>query len=188
MTVAYGKTILNIQDSSIIMAGLSMKFYKEKIDGHEIEGEAYDVGILWRHPYTNLSFGVSVRNIGKRVKYVDQKFDLPSKTVFGASKKMFGDKLLIGADLSRSVNEDFNLKLGAELWFMNTIAFRFGYNPDINPDQRITGGVGISLKQVDTSFFFVREIALDYACTASNEFGGDFDSQQMSINFKLGAD
>jgi hypothetical protein len=188
LTVAYGKTILNIQDSSIIMAGVGMKFYKEIIDDFEVKGEAYDVGILWRLPDINLSFGVSVRNMGTRVEYMDQKFDLPCKTVLGASKKILGDKLLVGADLSKLVDENFELNLGAELWFMNTIAFRCGYNPDIDPDRRITGGTGISLKQLDVFFFFVREISIDYACTTSKEFDGDLDTQQISINFKLGAD
>jgi hypothetical protein len=187
LSVSYGKELYKSQQAGTFMSGVSVKFYEEKVEGYKVKGEAFDVGMLWALPETNVKVGAAVRNIGSKVKYFGAEYDLPLNIAFGVSSKFINESLTIGFDVNKPIEEDMVLNYGGEYWFMNTLAFRLGYNRHINKDNGLNGGVGLSLKDMDVFFFYIREIAVNFGHERQSQLSGD-DLKRISVNIKFGAD
>lgn len=185
VTASYGRCMFENRIVGAFNAGASVKVYKEKMSGKRSEGEAYDVGLLWKYPRKHIYVAAAFQNFGKKAKYISEKFDLPYTTTLGVSGRILDEMLIVDMDVSIPSHADLVLKAGAEYWYMKTVALRFGYNSRIKQQSGLTVGFGLSLKEMDIHFFYGREITIDYAFTSYNDLE---DLHRFSVNIKLGAD
>jgi hypothetical protein len=185
ITGSYGKNIMDLYSGGKILAGFSVKFYKEEMPEYIAEGYAYDLGVICKNFYRSISLGISFQNIGQDSEYLSEKYELPYRNSIGISGKFLNDALILAGDLSSSFDSGVSGKLGAELWLMDTIALRSGYNDEINPENGLTGGIGISLKDIDAYCIYVRELTFDYALPTQGDLE---DEHRFSIKLKLGVD
>ncbi len=185
LTIAYGWTIFERKNNSRITAGVSAKFFEDKTDNGNSEGSAFDVGMQWKLPGKNLFLGAAVRNIGSKIRRGGEKLSLPCVASLGISGKMLQKKLTVGIDLNKPVHDSITANIGSEYWFLKTMALRLGYNSAINPDSGLTAGFGVKLQQLEAGFFYIREIAIDYAYPTGGELE---DMHRLSVNIKLGVD
>lgn len=185
ITVAYGKTVFEDNYSNKIMAGASAKFINEEMKNEKMNNLAFDAGVLCDIPAMRLSLGLSVQNMGGKLKYAAEEFDLPLIVRAGASYKMLNNSLLIGLDLSKPNYSGVRANIGAEYYFMKTIAVRAGYKPLGGQDLGISAGFGISMEQLDVLFMYMRELNIDYAFVPYGELG---DTHKITLTLKLGAE
>jgi hypothetical protein len=138
---------------------------------YSAEVAAFDFGIIYRTGFKSLSFGMSVRNFSKEIKYEEEGFQLPLTFKIGVSMNAF-DLLLAGQE-----NHDFlvtvdavhprdyseQLNFGGEYLFMKTFALRAGYSTP-GDEHGFTAGAGLqkALKNY--------KLAIDYAYTPFGVF------------------
>jgi hypothetical protein len=87
---------LNTQKKQFIFSGISAKYLKENYIENESNAFAFDIGIIY--PYLvlykrNFSIGISVQNIGSKIKFYDSEYPLPLifNFNFGGDIIHFGD-------------------------------------------------------------------------------------------------
>lgn len=112
---------------------------------------AFDFGTVYKTGFKSITFGMSVRNFSKEVKYEEEGFQLPLNFVIGISANLFdfvnvglnNQTLLVSIDYTHPRSRPEQLKIGTEYQFMNIIYLRGGYIIG-NYEDNITFGVGIT--------------------------------------------
>ncbi|MFH1369370.1 MAG: PorV/PorQ family protein [Elusimicrobiota bacterium] len=146
-------------------AGLNLKYIRENIDDVTATGFAADLGLLYKLPGHSLSFGLTARNIGGGMKYVNETENLPMNISLGAGYQIGG--FGISMDLRHyAYDKTSEICVGTEFAPVSILSLRGGflYNmlknsaaPDVpsggetfNP----SGGMGFRFggSQIDYSF------------------------------------
>ena len=127
--------------------GGSMKALYEKIHLDDGWGWAMDAGVLYDTPITGLAAGGSLRNLGPKMTLRDESFKLPTVIALGLGYRperlqFESGGLLLGADLSKPVDNRLRIHLGGEWRFQDMVALRTGYG--IGYDERgLAAGLGL---------------------------------------------
>lgn len=179
---AYGKALVDDEAMGRLMAGLSVKAITEEIAGQKSKNTAFDAGTLWRLPSSGLSLGLAIQNMGEKLSYQTSSFDQPTNVKAGVAYRE--DDLLVGFDVNNPAHADLYYSLGGEYRFARALVFRAGYNAR-SAQRGFSAGFGVSLKQVDVLFMYVRDVEIDYAFVPMGELG---DTHRIAMIFKLGAD
>ena len=138
---------------------------------------AFDFGTIYRTGFRSLSFGMSVRNFSKEIKFEKEGFQLPLTFKIGLSVNAFdffargleNQSLLIIVDAVHPRSYSEYLNLGAEYRFGNIFSARAGYIT-AQDEYNYTFGFGVQI------FGF----AFDYAYTP---FGVFDDVQRFTLRF-----
>jgi len=152
--------------------GANFKIIYEKIEQEDASTIAFDFGTFYKTPIDNLSFGLSLQNLGSGLKFIQDKSDLPMNLKGGASVKLLDDHLLIVLDVNKPIDNDLNLRLGFEYWLIDTFAMRGGYRTDIEICSGFSGGLGLK----------VMNYHLDYGFVPYSELG---DTHRISLSMKF---
>lgn len=151
LSLSYAKKITNH-----ISFGNNLKLIKGKIEKESAFGFALDLGLLAKKViYNNFSFGLSVQNIGSKMKYIEEGDSLPLNIKFGTSCKILNDKLLIALDVNKPIDNDLNIKTGLEYNLFNILSIRGGYSTgpsDIGSGLSVGLGFKYSLFNLDLSY------------------------------------
>lgn len=150
-------------------------------ENFEEEVFAFDFGLIYKTGWESLNIGMSIRNFGTEVKYVEEGFELPLTFKLGASIDAMD---ILGIDKSQhsfivsldALNpRDFQeqVLVGGEYTFFETLSLRAGY---ITPTDEAGLSAGIGLKQDLKSVF----LAIDYAYS---EFGIFGNLHRWSVSF-----
>lgn len=111
---------------------------------------AFDIGTLYDIPILQSHIGVSLTNIGKDLRYLQETYSLPTALRFGILvdvMKQETNSFVTTLQITRLNDADEQYNLGAEYLFSNLIALRGGYK--FNYDQEdITGGFGVRLNSL----------------------------------------
>ena len=182
LSFAYGKTVME-SHAGILTLGAGVKFFNEEYADFDSRGEAFDAGVQWRLP-GGVALGAAVRNFGNPVSYPEGSRELPTLVTGGVAGNYMDGAFSTRLDFVQQRGGAPRLNFGTEVWIMNTLALRTGYNPDLSPDTGLTAGAGLRFSQLDILFFYIRELNIDYAYAAN--VGGDM--QRLSLTVKLGAD
>jgi hypothetical protein len=159
--------------------GLSLKYIRVDLAPKEftqdnVEGAgssfAVDFGTLWKLPRQDLTFGLSVTNMGPDIAFIDreQSDSLPFTARLGVAYTALADdvsNLLVTADVEQSlvwlIDDDVDTRRseiwhgGVEYRYVNLLAGRFGYVYDDDGDfSDPTYGLG---------FIYKDKLSLDYA-------------------------
>lgn len=122
LSLSYAKNI-----TPNISFGNSLKFIRGSIEEEKALGFAIDFGIL-AQVNNHLSFGLSVLNLGTKMKYIEEGNSLPLNIKAGTSLRLLNDKLLISLDVNKPIDSDVNIRTGAEYILFNNLALRAGYS------------------------------------------------------------
>lgn len=169
--VSYGRSIL---DKANI--GTSIKLFQEKIGNEQASSYAIDIGGLYR--LDKVSFGLGCRNLGMKLKYIDEEIQLPVTAQAGVSYRPIGSQLILGLDLVHQIYEErMSLGIGVEYWIQQMVALRTGYHYQMRDDElsALNGlGAGIGMKH--------RQFGIDYGYEPSAELG---DIHRISLKLNL---
>jgi hypothetical protein len=164
-----------------ISLGITGKMLYEKIHIYEAKGFAVDVGFLYRPElpgaFNGLQVGAAVQNIGPKMKFEEEEFDLPMRTRFGLAynfpinfmKEMSG---VVAIDGVLPNDNDFRTNMGLELEFMNMIALRTGYKMNYDTSD-FTAGAG----------FMMNNYKIDYAFVPYSDDLGDTHKISLGVSF-----
>lgn len=128
-------------------AGGSFKALYEKIHLDDGWGWAVDAGVLYDTPIEGLTAGGGLRNLGPEMTLRDESFKLPMVVSLGLGYRpdrlqLESGGLLLGADLSKPVDNSLRIHLGGEWHFQDMVALRSGYG--IGYDERgLAAGLGL---------------------------------------------
>ena len=160
-----------------LAVGGGLKYISEKIDDEVASGYAVDMGATYRVPVVpGLTAGLAVQNLGPRMKFIEDEFDLPVTYRLGAAietpVKNWKSDLMIVGDAVVPHHGDTKLHFGIELEYSKMLALRFGYRSGWD-NQNVSVGLGAK----------VRNFRLDYAYVP---FYSDLgDTHRMSLGFTL---
>jgi len=146
---------------------------------------AFDFGTAYRTGFKSLTFGMSVQNFAREVRYESEGFQLPLVFNIGISMDMMDliapdskvHSFILAVDANHPRAAPEQLKIGGEYLFVNLIALRVGYNSSVD-ERDVSFGVGLKKD-------FGRRggrVALDYAYTP---FGVFDNVQRFSFSLAL---
>jgi hypothetical protein len=129
--------------------GLNGKIIKSYLFDDEIAASsfAFDIGTLYDIPLLRSHIGVSLTNIGKDVKFINETYSLPTALRFGVLfdvMKEADQQLVTTLQITRLNDADEQYNFGAEYVFNNLLALRGGYKFAYDQED-YTGGFGIKL-------------------------------------------
>lgn len=176
------------QINSGAQVGGSVKLLRQTIADETAVGVAADLGYKSRIIGSKFNLGFSIRNLGPKMKFIDEKYSLPLSLTTGISYKLVG-MFNLAMDISyEPVDKKRTLSFGTEFWPMQFFALRAGYlfqavetlyssdtnssNNKISEQNGIGGGIGIKVFGYD----------LDYAIVPYSDLGA---TQRISFIAKF---
>jgi hypothetical protein len=140
---------------------------------------AFDFGTIYKTGFKSLTFGMTVRNFAKEIKFEKESFQLPLTFKIGVSINAFdflpslseAHSLIISLDAVHPRSYPEFLNIGGEYTLMNMLALRLGYITN-NDDYGLTTGFGIN------KYGF----AIDYSYTPFDVFE---NINRVSIRFSI---
>jgi len=157
--------------------GGSVKYLHETIADYSAKGVAVDLGGRYRIPgYDGLTAAVTVLNLGPRMKFIEEKFNLPVMYKVGAALDVPVDalhgNLVIASDAVIPADGSTKVHFGMEYEYAEMIALRFGYRTGWD-NQNVSWGLGVK----------VRNFRIDYAMVPFySELG---DTHRVSLGIML---
>ncbi|MEK7274414.1 MAG: PorV/PorQ family protein [Candidatus Desantisbacteria bacterium] len=144
--------------------GVGIKWIHQKIAEEKSSGMACDAGILYKGSYKNCPYtlGAVVQNIGEKMKFVREKYDLPLNFKIGASKKMWNNKILCAIDINKSGKDKMYANIGSEYSVTDNLILRIGINGRNNVDMGISSGLGVRIGD---------RLRLDYSYSGYGKLG-----------------
>lgn len=133
--------------------GASLKILSSEIFGEKATAVAIDFGGIYTGLYENLGLGLSVQNLGTKLKYVDKGESLPLAVRPAAIYTMPISEydLSTSLDLPYYLEDEYMLALiGVELSYKKMLALRLGYRLNLDDsdveDESINAGIGFAWK------------------------------------------
>jgi len=159
-----------------VYVGSSVKMLVEQIDDMTARGFAFDIGTRYETPIPNLSVGAGIFNVGPKMKFDVEKFNIPRVISCGAAytlpvKSWSGD-VLMAADVVSYRGEDIKAHVGAEYSFKKlasvALGYKFGYDVE-----GFSAGAGVSRGS----------LSFGYAYSAIGSALGD--AHRVSLSYAL---
>jgi len=156
--------------------GANAKLFQEKIGDDNATGYALDIGGLYS--LAKARFGLSLRNLGMKLKFVDEEFSLPMIVSLGVSYYPLGSQLVLALAGDYQIeSERGNVRFGAEYWIQEMLAVRAGYQYKTKDDELgiLNGfGAGLGVKKM--------KFGIDYGYEPSSELG---DIHRLSLKLNI---
>ncbi|PIU82963.1 MAG: hypothetical protein COS68_06605 [Elusimicrobia bacterium CG06_land_8_20_14_3_00_38_11] len=158
--------------------GVMFKYIRQVIDVEKANGVAVDLGSLYHSTTLPLSFGLSVQNIGPKIKFIEKGYNLPLNFKTGCAYRLFNGDLTLALDVNQPIDNYAKFSLGAEYWIKKMLALRGGYTYRHNGNELgalsgVSGGVGMKIK----------DFGLDYAFVPFGDLG---NTHRVSFSLKFG--
>ena len=140
------------------MVGLNGKMIQSYLYNTELGNATFaiDIGTLYDIPVLRSRIGVSLTNIGRDLKYINETYSLPTALRFGVLVDMVkaeNHSVVSTLQVTRLNDADEQYNLGAEYVFNETFALRGGWKFAYDQED-VTGGFGMKLNMlgVDGTF------------------------------------
>lgn len=171
MQISYGRNI------SKNLIGGSFKYIQQKIDDETANGVAVDIG-LQREITPNMNLGFTLKNLGPKMKFISEGYDLPLLMGLGSSLTIGGITLAFDTNYN-VVDKNINVSCGMEYLPIQILSLRGGYflnalketsqiEEVFTPKNGLGGGVGIN----------IFNYCLDYAVVPYSDLG---TTQRISL-------
>lgn len=146
--------------NSSISAGISAKVLQEKIDEEKAQVLALDVGLLYRLSKGRALLGIGLRNLGTKMKFIEESFSLPMSLNIGAGYRLIDNALTVATDLELPSDNDPNVGLGFEYKIVSILNLRAGYRytfggNDLGVVSGLRTGIGIEFGRYKFDYAFV---------------------------------
>ncbi|MBI5574462.1 MAG: PorV/PorQ family protein [Elusimicrobia bacterium] len=157
-TISYAKSI-----NDKVKFGTNLKLIQQKIETEHATGVAVDIGTLYNTAIKNLTLGFSFRNLGPKMTFISEGYNLPlTATVgFGYTLKR---AITLAFDVKRKIIDNkTEVSFGTEYTPINILALRVGYLKSLNPEdisklsdfKGLGGGLGLRILNFSTDYAFV---------------------------------
>jgi hypothetical protein len=140
-----------------LFLGWTAKGILEKLEDHEAQAAAFDMGIFYDSHI--LSFGLSLRNLGTKLKFIDKKYSLPADLKAGIALKSLSNRLLLSTDIDLLTDTPPAFQHGIEYNFQNVLFVRGGVeyktqnqSSPSSTSLTVGGGVRVSNFQFDYTY------------------------------------
>lgn len=172
-------------------AGIALKYIGQKIKDSSAHAAAADLGLLYQPENSRVKYGVSLANLGTRIKFREDAFPLPLTLRAGASVALKGAPVLLAAQADFANDSGAALRLGGEYAVTDSLRLRLGYKTVSSSDRDAVLGtdMGGSGTGVSSLFGFFAGLgiqmsgfSLDYALAPYGELGS---AHRVSIGMKL---
>ena len=140
--------------------GLSIKFLQEKIDEEKAQVVAFDIGGLYNLSDKGPILGVNLQNLGTKMKFVEESFQIPLNLKVGVAQRLMDNTLTVAVDANFPSDNDINMGLGIEYRIMGMIDLRGGYRytlggNDLGAFSGLRTGIGIGFGRYKIDYAFV---------------------------------
>jgi hypothetical protein len=170
ISVGYSKKF-DVFRNTPFSLGLNLKSIRSSIDVYSASAVALDIGSFYELNET-INMAVLVKNLGTKMKYVQEKEDLPLTYVLGCSVNL-EKRIILSLDFNFSPYEQDTFNFGTEYILADFISLRAGYNSVNDLEDGITNfGIGMKLLNFD----------FDYAYMLYGALG---NSHKFSLNYEL---
>ncbi|MDD5686671.1 MAG: PorV/PorQ family protein [Elusimicrobia bacterium] len=171
-TIGYGREIFNN-----FSLGINAKYLSSKLV-ETYKGTAYagDFGVLYKTGVDGFSTGLSIQNIGTKLKYIEEADALPMNIRLGIAYKkaiLQNHNFLIAIDTIKSNESNIRENIGIEYCFKRIISLRVGYKVGYDID-KITLGAG----------FQMQGLKVDYGIGLVDTLN---PNQRISIGYRFGS-
>jgi len=165
LTISHGRWV---NDKSAI--GLNLKVIHQELEGTKRDGVAIDLGGLYL-PCKDFRLGLSLQNIGPKIKFEEDKSDLPFNLKFGISYLPYRDLSLV-FDINQPLRRDLKLSGGFQYQVHKALALRMGY-VDKSDFNGLRWGLSFNWKnlQVDYALIPRGDLGLSYLFSFIFGFG-----------------
>jgi len=183
VTLSFGRTVGRAQ------AGASLKLINQRIADESATGVAMDFGLL-KQVHRRAAVGLSLQNLGPRMKFVQEAYDLPLTAAAGVNFK-FAQDVQMGLDVRHLPRDgETSMSFGTEYWVMGRVALRAGYAGALAQSAvGLAGGAENAAarlgRQLGVNMGLGIQLAgyqMDYALMPAGEFGG---THRLSISTKF---
>jgi hypothetical protein len=143
--------------------GLSARYIKSNLYNKDIGANsiAFDIGTLYDITALRTRLGISVNNLGRDLKYINEQYSLPTALRFGARTTILQDdeNLVYAAmQIARPNDSEEQYNVGLEYTYMGVVSLRGGYRFNYDTEN-VSGGLGVNLSSLGLNG------TLDYAYT-----------------------
>ncbi|TBR19408.1 PorV/PorQ family protein, partial [bacterium] len=122
-TLSYSRRLPDLKSSSV---GANLKLLRSEIGGYSAQTVAVDLGVQHRFADKPLSLGASVLNIGRGMKFMEQRDPLPLTLSLGAAYRVAGP-LNLAFDIRRDIyDQRTDIGIGTEYALLPSFALRMG--------------------------------------------------------------
>jgi len=171
VTLSYGRKI------KMLDVGVSLKYITEKIEDESAAAFAVDLGFLYATPVPKLNVGLSVQNLGTKIKFISESDLLPLNFKVGASYKMLEkDALALALDVNIPNEGNVNVHAGAEYLLFDMIALRAGYKTTTIEGLGVLSGLSAGCG------FAFKGYGIDYAWVPYGDLGS---THRVSLAIKF---
>jgi long-subunit fatty acid transport protein len=148
--------------------GGNFKIIEQSIADETATGAGIDFGLLYSPSSIfsalpdGLTFGMSIQNLGSRMKFISESYNLPLTATVGVGYNLL-NAATIALDVKRKINDKkTEISFGTEYTPITPLAVRVGYLKSVNGESAISiskikgmsGGVGIKVLKFSTDYAF----------------------------------
>ncbi|RLD18733.1 MAG: hypothetical protein DRI36_00710 [Caldiserica bacterium] len=134
--------------------GITLKSISSKIDDESASAVAVDIG--WKKESEKYLWGISLRNLGTEIKFINEADPLPTNLNLGFGIKL-KENMCLGIDLNFPRDNEINASIGYEYILKAgrmEIPLRVGYKTlnDFEAIDALSAGLGINIKSYTLDF------------------------------------
>ncbi|RMH71468.1 MAG: type IX secretion system membrane protein PorP/SprF [Gemmatimonadetes bacterium] len=142
-----------------VSLGLAPKILLSEIHTESATSFAIDLGLMYQPPVDGLRLGFAAQHLGSKVKYIDEKFDLPTTFRLGSAYTMPLEmipesQMTIALDLIKPNDNDLRATVGTELTLKEKFNLRLGYKIGYDTSD-FTAGAGVAFSSFRFDYAFV---------------------------------
>lgn len=179
--------------------GLGINYLRSAYDDITANAGFVNFGVLYRTPVQDLCVGISGRNIGTRVKYINAEGMLPMNFKTGLSYALLDRRIVLYTDFKYPVYQYPSMHAGIEVSPVEHLILRAGYKYFVGKGapavwyEGISAGIGINLNRdmgsqvgyVSFDYAFVPYQDIGFAHRISLEIGYEDDKEEKEIENQL---
>lgn len=174
--------------SENLAIGGAGKWIKSEIDNVEAHGFAADLGARYNvRAIEGLTIGASVTNLGTGLKFIRTRDDFPIMVRLGAAYQIPRYRLLVAADVVKSIDRDIDAGAGIEWRPIDMLKLRAGYRTQGDDvGEGLTAGIGFNFAGLELDYAYVPFGPLGDAhrVSAGYTFGGGAEEKSEILNLK----
>ena len=164
-------------------AGLNLKYIFSTIQDYTASTVAFDLGFMYKTLIAerDLGIGLSIKNLGGKMKYDTEGDSLPMYFGLGFSYHILQSEtnnITACLDMGKSSDTDMKYGMGVEYRFMDYVAIRLGYKAGDYDVEGFSGGLGAGYTMENGMRF-----SLDYAYGSTIEAFKDV--HRITFNFSF---
>jgi len=164
--------------SSRLSLGWTAKGILEKLEDQKAQAAALDMGLLYDSRI--LSFGLSLRNLGTKLKFIDREHPLPADLKVGIVFKVLNNHLLLSTDIDFLTDTPSVFQHGIEYNFQNVLFVRSGVEYKTQNQSwpssttpAVGGGIRVSNLQFDYTYSSVKSLGNLHNFSLIYRFGSE---------------